>query len=72
MQTASADPKTTSLSARATALLSAALRDHAIECKKEVIANELDETSQQGRANAQWLLEHVSPDTLLSNDETFM
>ncbi|EED21784.1 conserved hypothetical protein [Talaromyces stipitatus ATCC 10500] len=54
---------------RASALLSSALQDHGIRFKKEDVAAELDNGSQQGRDNAQWVLEHISPSTLLSKDE---
>lgn len=57
---------------RASALLATALQDHDIKFKKESIAAELDDGSPQGRANAQWVMEHISPNTLLSKDEAVL
>lgn len=54
---------------RASTLLASALQDHDIKFKKEAIAAELDDGSPQGRANAQWVMEHIGPNTLLSKDE---
>ena len=56
-------------SSKAYALLTDALQEHGIKFKKEAIAAELDDGSPQGRTNAQWVMEHVSPDTMLSKDE---
>lgn len=56
-------------SSRASALLATALQDHDIKFKKETISAELDNESPQGRTNAQWVMEHISPSTLLSKDE---
>ena len=57
---------------RPSTLLSTALQDHGFKYKKETIAAELDEGSAQGQANAQWVLEHLSPSTLLSKDEAIL
>ncbi|OKL60749.1 hypothetical protein UA08_04397 [Talaromyces atroroseus] len=50
-------------------LLISALRERGINFKKEDIERELQNESQQGTGNAQWVMEHVSPHTLLSKDE---
>jgi len=54
---------------RASTQLATALQDHGIKFKKEAIAAELGDGSSQGRANARWVMEHISPSTLLSRDE---